>query len=105
MLTAKIDASSSGDNTIVSAVAGRRIRVYEYVIVANAAVVVKWRSDTTDISGPMNLAAAGYGISTPASNISLFPVPKLMTATGEALKLNLGSAVQVGGHMTYDVVD
>lgn len=91
---AVIDASGSGDNEIVAAVAGKSIRVVAFFMVAGAAVTAKFRSGSTDISGPLPLAANG-GVSAEARH-GLF-----QTNPGEALNLNLGSAVQVGGALTY----
>lgn len=104
MRHAVIDCSSSGSNTIVAAVPGRILRVLSYVVVANAAVVATWKSGSTSISGPMNLAAAGSGVSAPPSVSSMGYFAHLVTAPGEALVLSLGGAVQVGGHLTYEVV-
>lgn len=101
MKFAKIDASASGDNAIVAAVAGKRIRVIGYTIIAGAAVTAKWRSATTDISGGMALAANG-GAAPSVSVLSpggMFGV--LQTEPGEALNLNLSDAVAVGGHLVY----
>lgn len=95
---AKVDESSSGDNSIVTAVSGHHIQVVSYVLVAASAVSVKWRSGTTDLCGAMSLAANGGVVATTE------PVtPFFQTASGEALNLNLGSAVQVSGHISYVV--
>lgn len=104
MYTAKIDISSSGANTVVAAVAGRRIKVLGYTLVAAGAVTVKWQSDTTDLSGAMALAANGVVAVAPGGD-SLDPVPVLATAAGEALKITLGGAVAVAGHLTYVITD
>jgi hypothetical protein len=98
-------SSNAADTTIVSAVTGRRIRVLSYTMVANAAVTATWKSGTTAISGPMNLAAAGYGVAAAPGGTSLDPIPHMQTAAGEALVLSLGANVAVGGHLTYDVVN
>lgn len=101
MKFAKIDASSSGSNTIVAAVTGKKIRVLSYVIIAAGAVTAKWQSATTDISGGMALAANG-GAAPSVSVLSpggTFGV--LQTEPGEALNLNLSGAVSVGGHLVY----
>lgn len=101
MKYAAISASSSGNTTMVAAVPERRIRVLSYTVVADSAVVVKWKSGSTDISGDMSLAANGgmspnsSGLS-PAGFVGLFE-----TGIGEGLILNLSSAVAVGGHLTY----
>ena len=92
----KIDVASSGDNTIVSAVEGKKIRVLQYALVCSDAVTVQWKSSGgTALSGAMSFAANG-GISCPFSPVGLFE-----TAIGEGLVLNLSAAVQVSGHLVY----
>jgi hypothetical protein len=97
-----VNASSSGNNTIVSAITGRKIRVVNYTLISAAAVTVTWKSgSSTNISGPMALAANGgmapsSSALTPAGMIGVFE-----TSSGESLVLNLGSAIAVGGHLTY----
>lgn len=93
---AKIDTASSGDNTIVAAVAGYRIRVLSYVFGVGNTQQVKWKSGaSTDLTGPMPFAQYG-GVTVPVSQFG-----QVQTAPGEALVLNLGNAVQVSGHLTY----
>ena len=93
---ATIACSSSGDNTIVYAVTSKKIRVLAYVITASAAVNAKWKSlSTGDKSGLLYMAANG-GAAPP-----FCPTGHFETAAGEALALNLSSAVAVGGHLTY----
>lgn len=92
---AVVSASAAGDNTVVAAVASKKIRVISYVLVAAGAVTAKWRSGTTDISGP--LAFAANGGAAPGYN----PFGFFETASGAALNLNLSAAVTVGGHITY----
>lgn len=91
---AVVDVATAGDNTIVSAVAGKKIRVLNYVLVSSAANTVIWKSATTNISGGMQLAANG-GISA-ESQFGLFE-----TNAGEALILNLSAANSVDGHIAY----
>lgn len=97
---AVIAASSSGDNTLVSAVASKKIRVLSYVLVANAAVNAKFQSATAgDLTGLL-YCAANTGASSGFS-----PVGHFQTAANEDLQLNLSGAVAVGGHLTYIEVD
>lgn len=96
-----INASLAGDNTIVAAILGRKIRVVNYTLISAGAVTVTWKSGTTAISGPMPLAANGgmapsSSVLTPSGLIGVFE-----TNANEALVLNLGGAVAVGGHLTY----
>lgn len=92
---AVVNASSSGDNTIVSAVGGKKIRVLSLVLVASAATTVEWQSATAgSLSGGMQLAAnGGYSMS---SDYGLFE-----TTAGEALQLNLSAANSIDGHISY----
>lgn len=92
-----ISVAGSGNNTLVSGVAGHVYQVVNYVIVAAGAVNVKWISGTTDISGVMNLAANG-GASASGERLA----PLMETIAGDALILNLSGAIQVSGHMNYN---
>lgn len=94
---AAIAASASGDNTIVAAVTGKKIRVLSYDYTAAAAVNVKWKSGASnDKSGLTYLPAAGWG---KAKQFN--PVGHVETNVGEALVLNLSAAQAVGGELTY----
>lgn len=93
-----INESSIGDNEVVAAVAGKKICVLSFGIVAAGDVDAKFRSGTTDITGLMDLAAAGNGLVAAPS----FPgYHHFETAAGAALNLNLSAAVNVGGWVVY----
>lgn len=92
---ASVSVASSGDNSVVAAVTSKKIRVLAYVLVADAAVAVKWRNGSTDVSGAMSFASNG-GASAPFNPVGWFE-----TSVTTALQLNLGSAVGVRGHITY----
>lgn len=95
-----VAASGSGDNAIVAAVTGKKIRVLSYYLSAAGAVNAKWRSATTDLTGLHYFAAAGGSATAPYS-----PQGWVETAVSEALNLNLSGAVAVGGEITYVEVD
>lgn len=95
---ALISTASTGDQQVVAAVTGKKIRVLSYTIVSTSANAVKFRSASTDKTGAMALAANG-GVST-----SYSPVGHFETVAGEALNINLGSAAQISGHLTYCLV-
>jgi hypothetical protein len=97
---AVINVSSSGDNTIVALVTSKVIRVLSYVIVADAAVAVKFTSGAagTALTGAMALSANG-GVAAPFN-----PVGHFQTGAGVALILNLSGAFGVRGHVTYIAV-
>lgn len=90
-----IAASSSGNNQLVAAVAGKTICVTSYSYNTAGAVNVKFRSANTDISGLYSWLA-NQGIA-PARD----PNCIYRTAVNEALNLNLSGAVAVGGDFRY----
>ena len=100
--TAAISATSDGDNTIVAAVSGKRIRVLGYVLNVNAAGTVQWKSGaSTALSGAMELVDGG-GVSAP-----MIGIPGrfwFQTASGEALVLATATGVDGLGHVAYETV-
>lgn len=94
---AVIDHAASGDNTIVTGVTGKKIRVLSYTIVAAGAVLVRFESGAsgTALTGQMSLAANG-GISAAFNEGGHFE-----TAAGALLNLELGGVVSVDGHLSY----
>ena len=99
-MSAKIDVSSSGDNTIVSAVAGKMIKVVAFSLQANpvvGTVSVKWKDGTnTDLTGAY-IWGAREGMA-----MSMTPQAFLFaTSAGNALILNLSNSSPVVGHVTY----
>ena len=96
---AQINASASGNNTVVSAVGGKKIRVLQFMVVCAGAVTTTWESSGGSvISGPSAFSQNG-GAAPPYC-----PIGHFETLVGEGLVLNLGSAVQVGGHLIYVLV-
>lgn len=96
---AVINAGSSGQNTIVTAVSGKSIRLLSYGLVSTGTVNVEWRTGTTTpLSGAMNFVANG-GISLAS------PTGLMQTTDGAALTMNLSAATAVDGHISYIEVD
>lgn len=91
-----VSASSSGNNTIVAAVTGKKIRVLSYVLVSTTSVTAKFQSGAsgTDLTGAMPLGANGVVSASPDQG-------HFETVAGQLLNLSLGSAVAVSGHITY----
>lgn len=92
-----ISASSSGNNTIVTAVSSKKIRVLSYSLVCAGSVNVKFQSGAsgTDLTGAMPFVA-NTGIAP-----GFVPVGHFETGSNTLLNLNLSAAVQVSGHCTY----
>ncbi len=94
---AAVDTSSSGDNTIVSAVSGKKCVVLSIFLICTADNTIIWKRASTTILGAAALKAGGgyhvesdYGITETAAN--------------ENLIINLSGATQVGGGVTYVLV-
>jgi hypothetical protein len=98
---AAVSTSSSGDNTIAAAVAGKRIVLVSYVVINNAATAqnVTWKSGaSTSMSGSMALPSSiGGSVGIAGADQQ----PLLVTAAGDALVLNLSAATAVSGHCAF----
>lgn len=99
--SAAIDAASSGDNTIIAAVSGRKICVLGVAVVASAAVTVRFEDGAggSALTGQMQLGANGG-----------FVLPQAMdcwfeTSAGALLNLELSGATSVDGVINYTVID
>lgn len=95
-----VSAASSGDNTLLAAVTGHKIRVHSYTLVAAGAVTAAFESAAsgTARTGDMSLIT-GTPLVVPFQREGHFE-----TVAGELLNLELGGAVQVSGHLTYSLV-
>lgn len=99
---AVIDHAASGNNTAVAAVAGKRIRVLGFFLVAAGSVNARFESDAdgTALTGQMTLTAGD-----PVVASGFNPLGWFETAAGELLNLELSAAVSVDGAITYVLVD
>lgn len=95
---AAISASASGDNTIVTAVAGKKIRVLAYNLIGAGAVSARFQSGASGayLTGAKAIAGAGGGICAPFNPVGWFE-----TAAAALLNLELSDAVAVGGEIVY----
>ena len=92
-----IDAATSGDNTLIAAVASNKIRVLSLFLVSAGTVNVRFESGAsgTALSGQMNLVA-NTGFVLPFN-----PYGWLETASNTLLNLELSGAVSVDGAISY----
>ncbi len=99
VLNAVINASTSGNNTLVAAVANRRIIVHQVFIVVADVVSARFESgaDGTALTGQMPLAANG-GFVLPWSEAGWFE-----TASGVLLNLELSGAIGAHGCLKYSL--
>lgn len=99
---AVIAAASIGDNTLVAAVAGKKIRVIAALLVASGgAITVRFESAAggTALSGLMNLGADGQ-LPLPENGFGWFE-----TVAGELLNLELSAATSVDGVLVYEEIE
>ena len=98
-----IDVATAGSNTIVAGVAGQKVRLLGYMLVAANTNTVQWLSNATELTGPMT-AIAGVQIAPPQGPFKVTQQVALMvTAPGDPLVLTLGVASQVSGHIYYEM--
>lgn len=92
-----IDAATSGDNTLVSAVTSKKIRVVALYLVAAGSVNVRFESGAggTALSGQMNLVA-NTGFVLPFNPVGWFE-----TAVTTLLNIELSAAISVDGTLVY----
>lgn len=96
---AVINASSSGDNTLVAADTGKTIRVLSYVFVAAGTVNITFKSGaSTSLSGAMPFVVNAGAVAPPSSPAA---GAYMQTAANQALVMNLSQAVAVTGHLSY----
>lgn len=97
---AAISASGSGNNTVVSAVTSRKIRVLALAMMAVTAVNAKFQSGAsgTDLTGLFYPAANGGFV------LPFNPQGWFETTSGALLNLNLSGAVAVGGCLLYQEI-
>jgi hypothetical protein len=95
---AAVAAATSGDNTLVAAVAGKAIRVLALVLVASGgAISVRLESDAggAALTGVMDIADNGQLV------LPYNPAGWAVTVAGELLNLELSAATAVGGVLLY----
>ncbi len=96
-----IDKAGSGNNTILAAVANKRILVVSLVLVSSGTVNVRFESDAngTALTGQMNLIAnTGF-------SLNYNPYGWFKTVVGELLNLELSGAVSVDGCFSYKEIE
>ncbi len=99
---AAISVSTLGDNTLVAAVAGKKIRVLAAALAANAVLnSVRFESGAggTALTGIMPIVADGNLI-LPLNGFGWFE-----TAAGALLNLELGNGTLVAGILVYEEIE
>ncbi len=100
ILTTTVSPASSGDNTVIAAVTGRKIRVLAVTFSASAAVNGKFTSGTTpDITGLFYFTTGELNVQLPYNPFGWF-----QTAAGALLGFNLSSGTSVALQITYVLI-
>jgi hypothetical protein len=94
---AAIDASSSGDNEIVAAVTGVKIRVVSMLIMSGGDVNATFQSG----AGGSGLSGALPLTTNSGASCNHNPVGWFETNESESLNLSLSGAIQVSGFLAY----
>lgn len=92
---AVISAASSGNNTIIAGVTGKRIFIYGIDLSTASVTTVQFKSGaSTALTGVMTLNAYSKG---------MLPIPPAywVTDVGDAFVISLGSSVQMSGTVWY----
>jgi hypothetical protein len=94
---AAVAAAANGNNTVVAAVTGRKIRVLSAVLVAAGTVAPQFQSGAggTNLTGAMPMVANGV------LTLPFNPEGWFETAAGQLLNLNLSGAILVAGVLSY----
>lgn len=100
-----IACASSGANTLLAAVTGKKIRVHQMAFIVAGAVNLYFTSAAAgDVifggsTNKLTFAAAGDGLLLPFS-----PAGWMETVAGELLNVNLSGAVAISGGLLYSLV-
>lgn len=95
---AVISASSSGDNTIITGVAGKPIKVWQIAFTAAGAVNFIFKNGSTAQSGAYILSASGSSTTFPYTGM-----PWSWTDPGNNWIINLSGAVAITGTAYYSI--
>lgn len=85
--------------TIVAGTAGKRIRVFAFIVSNLLATNLKFQSNASDISGTFCCADKG-GMVVPNVDLAW-----MVTAVGEALNMAMSVNTTVGVQVIYDIVE
>jgi hypothetical protein len=95
-----VAATTSGATAVVATPgANRKLRVKAIAFTQDAAGNIKFQSATNDKTGLFYAAAAGQTV------LPYNPSGWFDTNANEALNINLSAIINVGGQLTYEVID
>ena len=94
---AAVDVSSAGDNTIVAAVAGKKIRLLSIFLITSSNLAIAFESGASGVAltGDMELSRKTPFV------LPFNPEGWFETAEGALLNLELGGATAMAGCLSY----
>lgn len=95
---ARINATADGDNTVVAAVASKKIRVCGYALSVTAAGTISLQDTATTPAVHAQFSLAANGVVSYAGDCN---APAIETAAGEGVEVNNPTGVDTLGHLTY----
>ena len=97
-----IDDAVSGDNTIVTAVAGKQICVVSIMLISAGDMTVRFEDGAggTALTGQMTVTGSS-GFHAVAQNSGSKLIPHFATSVGTLLNLELSAATSADGWITY----
>lgn len=95
---ARVNATADGDNTVIAAVTGAKIRVIGYLLTVTAAGTIKLQDTaaTPVIHGELSLPANGV-----APYAGGLYCPAFETAVDQGVEINVPVGVDCLGYLTY----
>ena len=106
ILTTAIDKATASSHSLVTAVSGKRVRVYGIWIQAAGTVTVTFEDDDgTNLTGGIVLNAREKMEWFPLSDGTGNWLPYLVTQQGDGFNMLLSDAVQVSGTLWYGQED
>ena len=106
ILTTAIDKATAASHSLVTAVLGKRVRVYGLYIRSAGTVTVTFEDDDgTNLTGGLDFAARESLTWTPISDGQGGWLPYLVTQQGDGFNMLLGGAIQVSGTLWYSQED
>lgn len=95
-----INVTTPGPATLVSGVAGKKLRVVSYVVTPSVAMVIEFRSGASTVKGSVDLAA-----NTPVPFPGKVNAPAFESDAGDYLAIAGSAAGTIRGHLAYIEVD
>lgn len=97
-LEAAIDCSTTGDNTLIAAIAAKKIKVHRLFFVVSTATAITFKCGSTAQTGAMSMSANG------GFTLDMQGDPWFTTAVLEDFILSQSGSAQISGRIYYTAV-